>query len=99
VVVDSFRHVYRRVESRRAGNEESLAILSRLTSELDKMAHEHIQRSQGDYNITPTSPRIVFLASRLKAKLVAKKVISLASQGIFDPKEIERLVIADTKRP
>jgi hypothetical protein len=32
-------------------------------------------------------------------EVVAKKVISLASEGIFDPKEIERLVIADTKRP
>jgi hypothetical protein len=32
-------------------------------------------------------------------QVVAKKVISLASQGTFDPKEIERLVIADTKRP
>jgi hypothetical protein len=32
-------------------------------------------------------------------EVVAKKVISLASQGTFDPKEIERLVIADTKRP
>jgi hypothetical protein len=32
-------------------------------------------------------------------EVVAKKIISLASQGIFDPKEIERLVIADTKRP
>ena len=31
-------------------------------------------------------------------EVVAKKVISLASQGILDPKEIERLVIADTKR-
>jgi len=31
-------------------------------------------------------------------QVVAKKVISLASQGTFDPKEIERLVIADTKR-
>jgi hypothetical protein len=31
-------------------------------------------------------------------EVVAKKVISLASQGTFDPKEIERLVIADTKR-
>jgi hypothetical protein len=30
--------------------------------------------------------------------VVAKKVISLASQGTRDPKEIERLVIADTKR-
>lgn len=57
------------VESRRAESEESLGILSRLTNELDKMAHEHIQRSQGDYlgygvgsidgSITPTSPRIV----------------------------------------
>jgi hypothetical protein len=32
-------------------------------------------------------------------EVVAKKIISLASQGIFDPKEIERLVIADTRRP
>ena len=32
-------------------------------------------------------------------EVVAKKVISLASQGTLDPKEIERLVIADTKRP
>jgi len=32
-------------------------------------------------------------------EVIAKKVISLGSQGIFDPKEIERLVIADTKRP
>ena len=32
-------------------------------------------------------------------EIVAKKVISLASQGTFDPKEIERLVIADTKHP
>jgi hypothetical protein len=32
-------------------------------------------------------------------EVVAKKVISLASEGILDPKEIERLVIADTKRP
>ena len=31
-------------------------------------------------------------------EVVAKKVISLASQGTLDPKEIERLVIADTKR-
>ena len=31
-------------------------------------------------------------------EVVAKKVISLTSQGTFDPKEIERLVIADTKR-
>jgi uncharacterized protein (DUF2267 family) len=31
-------------------------------------------------------------------EVVAKKVISLASQGTRDPKEIERLVIADTKR-
>ena len=31
-------------------------------------------------------------------EVVAKKVISLASQGIFDPKEIERLVIADTEQ-
>jgi hypothetical protein len=32
-------------------------------------------------------------------EVVAKKVISLASQGTFDRKEIERLVMADTKRP
>ena len=31
-------------------------------------------------------------------EVVAKKVVSLASQGTHDPKEIERLVIADTKR-
>ena len=29
--------------------------------------------------------------------VVAKKVVSLASQGIFDPKEIERHVIAETE--
>jgi hypothetical protein len=29
-------------------------------------------------------------------EVVAKKVISLASQGILDPKEMERRVIADT---
>lgn len=29
-------------------------------------------------------------------EVVAKKVISLASQGCLDPKEIERRVIADT---
>jgi len=29
-------------------------------------------------------------------EIVAKKVISLASQGISDPAQIERLVIADT---
>jgi len=31
-------------------------------------------------------------------EVVAKKVISLASQGCLDPKEIERRVIADTER-
>ena len=31
-------------------------------------------------------------------EVVAKKVVSLASQGTRDPKEIERLVIADIKR-
>ena len=31
-------------------------------------------------------------------EVVAKIVISLASQGTRDPKEIERLVIADIKR-
>ena len=30
-------------------------------------------------------------------EVIAKKVISLASQGISDPREIERLVVADTK--
>jgi hypothetical protein len=30
-------------------------------------------------------------------EIVAKKVISLASQGILDPKEIESRVIADTE--
>ena len=29
-------------------------------------------------------------------EVIAKKVVRLASQGIFDPKEIERHVIADT---
>jgi hypothetical protein len=29
--------------------------------------------------------------------IVAKKIVSLASQGISDPEEIERLVIADTE--
>jgi hypothetical protein len=31
-------------------------------------------------------------------EVVAKKVVSLASQGTLDPKEIECLVIANTKR-
>jgi hypothetical protein len=30
---------------------------------------------------------------------VAKKIISLASQGITDPDEIQRRVIADTDNP
>lgn len=30
-------------------------------------------------------------------EVVAKKVVSLASQGCLDPKEIERRVIADTE--
>jgi hypothetical protein len=30
-------------------------------------------------------------------EVVAKKVISLASQGVLDPKEIERRVIAETE--
>ena len=30
-------------------------------------------------------------------EVVAKKVVSLASQGILDPNEIERRVIADTE--
>ena len=37
------------VESRRAENGETLDILGRLTKELDKMAHEHVRRSQADY--------------------------------------------------
>jgi hypothetical protein len=32
-------------------------------------------------------------------EVVAKKVVSLASQGCLDPKEIERRVIADTEPP
>ena len=32
-------------------------------------------------------------------EVVAQKIISVASQGTLDPKEITRLVIADTKRP
>jgi hypothetical protein len=31
-------------------------------------------------------------------EVVAKKVVSLASQGVSDPKEIERRVIADTEQ-
>jgi hypothetical protein len=30
-------------------------------------------------------------------EVVAKKIVSLASQGILDPKEMERRVIADTE--
>ena len=30
---------------------------------------------------------------------VAKKIISLASQGIIDPEEMRRRVVADTDRP
>jgi len=37
------------VESRRAESKETLDILSRLTKELDKMANEHVRRSQADY--------------------------------------------------
>lgn len=37
------------VESRHAVTEETLQILGRLTSELDKMAREHVRRSQADY--------------------------------------------------
>ena len=37
------------VESRRTQNEEALLILKRLKTELDKMAHEHLQRSKMDY--------------------------------------------------
>ncbi len=32
-------------------------------------------------------------------EVVAKKIVSLASQGIIDPAEIQRRVIADTERP
>jgi hypothetical protein len=31
-------------------------------------------------------------------EIIAKKIISLASQGISDPEEIERRVVADTER-
>ena len=37
------------VETRRAETEETISVLSRLTVELDKMAFEHVQRSQADY--------------------------------------------------
>jgi len=37
------------IETRRATGEEALEILGRLRSELDKMALEHIARSQSDY--------------------------------------------------
>ena len=37
------------VESRRAESKETHDILSRLTKELDKMANEHVRRSQADY--------------------------------------------------
>jgi hypothetical protein len=37
------------VEGRRAEAEETHIILARLTSELDKMALEHVRRSQADY--------------------------------------------------
>ena len=37
------------VESRRSENSEVLQVLSRLASELDKMAGEHLQHSQTDY--------------------------------------------------
>ena len=37
------------LESRNTENEEALAILSRLKTELDKMAHAHVERSKVDY--------------------------------------------------
>lgn len=37
------------LESRKTGNTEALDILSRLKTELDKMAHEHRERSRSDY--------------------------------------------------
>jgi hypothetical protein len=37
------------VETRRADGEEALALLGRLRAELNKMAEEHIRRSQADY--------------------------------------------------
>jgi hypothetical protein len=37
------------VESRKTDNEEVLDILRRLKTELDKMAHQHIERSKVDY--------------------------------------------------
>ena len=37
------------VESRRTESEEALTILKRLRTVLDKMAHEHLERSKADY--------------------------------------------------
>jgi hypothetical protein len=37
------------IESRKTGNGEALGILGRLKTELDKMAHEHRERSKMDY--------------------------------------------------
>jgi hypothetical protein len=37
------------IETRKAESEEALGILASLKAELDKMAHEHVQRSQIDY--------------------------------------------------
>jgi len=37
------------VETRRADGDEALALLGRLSAELNKMADEHIRRSQADY--------------------------------------------------
>jgi hypothetical protein len=37
------------LENRRTKSKEAREILARLTAELDKMAHEHVRRSQADY--------------------------------------------------
>lgn len=37
------------IESRKTENEAALEILSRLKTELDRMAHEHVERSKVDY--------------------------------------------------
>jgi hypothetical protein len=37
------------IEARRAENDDTLAALQRLRTELDKMAHEHVERSRADY--------------------------------------------------
>jgi hypothetical protein len=37
------------IEARKAEGEETHAVLQRLRTELDKMAHEHVERSRADY--------------------------------------------------